>query len=261
MAGEAAVRTGSELRLLGGFRLTVDGCTRRVPPSGQRLLALLALRGPHPRSCAAGTLWGDVSESRALARLRTAVWRLGESGVLVCDPSSGLIRRPPGLCVDADDVGGVLAAHLPADHDLLGLELLPGWYDDWVLMERELIRFELLRVLERAADQALLRGEAAAALEGALLAVRLDPLRESAHRLVIRAHLADGNLAEAGRRYQMAVDLLRAELGAAPSWQLLALRPAEGPPASRDGGGTDGIRPDHAGDAAEAVAGRAHARR
>jgi DNA-binding SARP family transcriptional activator len=77
MAGEATAQTSSELRLLGGFRLTVDGRTRRVSPSGQRLLALLALRGPHPRSYAAGTLWGDVSESRALARLRTAVWRLG----------------------------------------------------------------------------------------------------------------------------------------------------------------------------------------
>ena len=70
------------------------GGTVRFLPSSR---TLLALRGALPRSAAVGTLWRDVAESRALARLRTATWRLGRSGIMLCDPSSDVLRCPPGL--------------------------------------------------------------------------------------------------------------------------------------------------------------------
>ena len=60
-------------------------------------------------------------------------------------------------------------------------ELLPDWYDDWVLLEAEnwrQLRLHALEVLAGLLTAAGRYGDAAAA---ALAAVRADPLRESAH--------------------------------------------------------------------------------
>ena len=50
----------------------------------------------------------------------------------------------------------------------------------------------------------------------ALAAIRWDPLRESATRALVEAHLAQGNLADAGRAYAQYATSLAAELGAEP---------------------------------------------
>jgi DNA-binding SARP family transcriptional activator len=51
----------------------------------------------------------------------------------------------------------------------------------------------------------------------------VEPLRETAHRVVIRAHAAEGNLVEAHRQYRRFEDLLQRELGVAPSADIRAL--------------------------------------
>lgn len=85
--------------------------------------------------------------------------------------------------------------------DLLSAgELLPGWYDEWVLGERERLRQAQLHTVELLCDLWCSEGNRAAALDAALLAVRLDPLRESAHRRVVAVHLDEGNVAEALRQ-------------------------------------------------------------
>jgi DNA-binding SARP family transcriptional activator len=55
-------------------------------------------------------------------------------------------------------------------------------------------------------------------VEAALEAVTVEPLRESAHAALIRAHLAEGNRAEAARQFQQLRQLLRKELDEEPSW-------------------------------------------
>ena len=61
------------------------------------------------------------------------------------------------------------------------------------------------------------------AIEVALEAIRTEPLRESAHRVLIGVHLAEGNLCEARRQYGLCSRLLWAELGVEPSPDLQAL--------------------------------------
>ena len=63
-------------------------------------------------------------------------------------------------------------------------------------------------------------GKVARALEAALSAVRAEPLRESAHRVLIRVHLAEGNRGEAIRQYELCRRLLRERLGVEPTEQL-----------------------------------------
>lgn len=86
--------------------------------------------------------------------------------------------------------------------------LLPGWYDDWVVLERERLRQLQLHALDRLAAALLAAEEPGRALDAALVAVQADPLRESAHRIVVRIHLREGNAPEALRAYERFAQLL-----------------------------------------------------
>lgn len=217
------------VQLIGGFCLYRAGVAVPVPATEQRLTAFLAVRGPSERLTTACTLWPTKTEERSLAGLRTAVWRLNCASPGLLERSSTLLALAPGVDVDTrllTGAGGAPPAsvdQLPVPRRAAWPELLPGWYDDWVLMERELIRYRFLRLVEDAAEDALRRADATAALEWAMAAVCADPLRESAHRLVVRAQLANGNVTDAWRQVRLVSRLLREELGVEPSAQLREL--------------------------------------
>jgi len=217
----AHVSTTYRLRTLGAFELTADGLPIVLPRAEQRLVAYLAIRGPAPRTGVAGTLWGDLPEARALACLRTTIWRLQRRDIGLTTAGSDLIRLPADVLVDLHDLSGVAGAWRPRPS--ASLDLLPGWYDDWVVLERERIRLLLVHTMERSAAEALDGADVMPALEWALLAVRLCPLRESAHRLVVRAHLAAGNYADAKRHVDDTHRLIESELGVSPSPRLREL--------------------------------------
>ncbi|WP_213007484.1 AfsR/SARP family transcriptional regulator [Paractinoplanes toevensis] len=207
--------TGAEIRLIGGFALVLPAGRTTVAESLQRLLAFLALRGPTPRTAIAGTLWPGTCDDRSMASLRTAVWRLRRlaPGLLVGTP--GTLEVSPVARIDVTRLAEFAGPAWP--------NLLPGWYDDWVVMERERLRHRYLRMLEAAAATAIDSGQPAVALDRALAAAAADPLRESAHRLVIRALLTDGNLAAARRHLGLVRVLFREQLGVAPTDQLTDL--------------------------------------
>ena len=102
-------------------------------------------------------------------------------------------------------------------------ELLPDWYDDWVILERERLREVRVRALEALCDRLTASGVYHRAGEAALAAIRGDPLRESAHRCLIRVHLAEGNDAEAIRCYRLFRKLLLEKLSLEPSGRMDAL--------------------------------------
>jgi DNA-binding SARP family transcriptional activator len=102
-------------------------------------------------------------------------------------------------------------------------DLLPGWYDDWVLYERSRLAQLRLRALESLAEQLVSVGDTRSALEAALAAVAIEPLRESAQRALIRVHIADGNYLDAVREYRSFRTRLAAEMDVSPSGQLESL--------------------------------------
>jgi DNA-binding SARP family transcriptional activator len=55
------------------------------------------------------------------------------------------------------------------------------------------------------------------AIDAGLAAVHGEPLRESAHYILIKAHLAAGNRCEAARQYERCRRLLLDELGLEPA--------------------------------------------
>lgn len=225
-----------ELRLLGGFGLRVDGRNVDMTPAAQRLLAFIALTPRGAERCyTAFQLWPDHDERRAKANLRSALWRLGKAPAELITATKSHLRLAGGVWVDvrdgiaelataADD--SIVAAALP--FQALDSDLLPDWYDDWLTIERERLRQFRLASLEEGSTLALADHRYGQAIQLALAAVAIDPLRESGHRLVIQAHLANGNRFEAERQLDYYQHLLLAETGCAPSAGLQALIAAGG---------------------------------
>ena len=79
------------------------------------------------------------------------------------------------------------------------LDLLPGLYEDWAIMDRERIRQRMLHALEMLSRELSKAGRYADAIDAALTAISADPLRESAQRALIEAHAAEANWGEARR--------------------------------------------------------------
>src|SRR5206468_12712768 len=103
--------------------------------------------------------------------------------------------------------------------------------DDWVLMERERIRQRVLHALEALSRRLAGTARCAEAVEAAMMAVSAEPLRESAQRALIEAHVAEGNWVEGRRAYDAYRDPVRRELGAEPPMDLLATIPSRPEPA------------------------------
>lgn len=220
------------VQLLSGFELTGNGRPVPLPLSVQRLVAFLALcNRPLMRLYVAGTLWLDSSEERSAASLRSALWRLHRPGYRVVESRGSTLRLAPDVGVDAHEVAALARRllELRSDPDsvtsteALAAELLPDWYDDWVVLEREQLRQLCIRALEAHAERLFSAGTYERAASSALAAVRSDPLRESAHRLLIRVHLAEGNWGGAVHQYRLYAQLLRRQLGLKPSPQIEAL--------------------------------------
>jgi DNA-binding SARP family transcriptional activator len=218
---------GLRVELLHGFELTHCAEPVRLPLSAQRVVAFVALRRrPVQRLHVAGSLWLDSSEDHANASLRTALWRLRLTHVPVVDASSTRIGLNRTVQVDVDEVTEIAEAairnhgSLPPDQCGLLLpvgELLADWYDDWVIVERERIRHLQLRALEALCTRLTAEGRYAEAVDAGDAAVCAEPLRESAHRVVIEALLAEGNVSDALRQYRLCRDLLGRQLGVCPS--------------------------------------------
>lgn len=220
--------------LLGTFSLDVDGATVSLPTSAQRLVGILAMSGRLGRSRLAGMLWPDASEQRALASLRTGIWRVNQAapGLVATDHGTVSLGLSPRIdlheLVDRshavlEDPGAALAAG-PASTEEHG-DLLPDWDDVWIEDARERLSQLRLHVMEAEARWYGREGRFGLALDLALAAVQADDLRESAHRLVVEIHLAEGNVADAWRAFEHCREVLGVELGIEPSDAMRDLLP------------------------------------
>lgn len=234
--GKPAVASGEgwrHVRMLDGFEVRCCDGSVTLPRGAQRLVAFLALN-PRPvsRSYAAGTLWIDYTDERAMANLRSALWRIRQSGCHLVDSYSGFLRLASGISVDvwslarlghrlldptdscSDELGTCSLEALTAD-------LLPDWQDDeWLIAEREHLRQLRLHALEALANRLIALDRRGQAVAAALAAVHMEPLQESARAALIRAHLLGGNRCQALRQFEQYAALLKEELHLEPSHHL-----------------------------------------
>ena len=255
-SGTGLVAVGSGTGLVAhvfGF-IQFIGCPnyveRRVPRSIQPFLAYLLLNRSrfHHRQVLSEALWNGLDHNRAQRRLSTALWRLRrflEGGF--DNQSNPIIVRPGGevgfnanghywLDIEVferratESLGRPLESTTPAavgklEHALLLYrgDLLEGFYDDWVLLERERLRelyldclFFVMRYYER-------RTEIDRALRYGHTLIGLDPLREDVHRSLMWLYAKRGDRVNAIRQFNRCRETLDSELGIPPMEETQAL--------------------------------------
>jgi DNA-binding SARP family transcriptional activator len=230
--------SGFQLRILDRFELRFRERMIPVTVGPQRLVTFLALHNRLlPRGHVAGMLWPDVPTDRANANLRASIWRMPPTCRPVIELSLRHIQLGAGVTVDLTEAVSLAQrlmdtskccdeSDLSADaRSKLSCELLPACYDDWVLVECE--RFHQLRLhaLEALCERLTAARRYGEAVDAGLSAVCAEPLRESAHRALIKAHIAEGNWVEARRQYELYRRILRDELGIEPTDSLRRLLP------------------------------------
>lgn len=234
------------VRLMGGFFLELGGCRIALPTTAARLVAFLAIHDRTlARSLVAGRLFPDTTDAAATARLRTTMWRLGKIAPGVIAATVSNIGLAPSISSDIMDIREHLIrlvydeSPCAGAQELLAMglqvqsspelsrefcrELLPGWDEPWVVAERQRLRQLSLHALERLATACLDAGAGERALTLARAATELDPLRDSAHYLLVRALLLTGDRLSAVATYCTFRDALAKEWALDPSPRLSRL--------------------------------------
>lgn len=218
---------GYRVELLGQFRIVDGRGPLELNPASARLVACLACSETAVgRSAVAERLWPELPPGHAASRLRSTLWRLGRRcpGLLRVTPQR--IGLAPAVAVDVATATalawGILDGR-PGDDAPLRHDVLPEWEEDWVDAERSRFRQLRLHALERLAVAHTDAGRFALAIDLASAAVRAEPLRETPHRVLIAAHLREGNQVEAMRAYERCRAGFADELGIPPSAALRAL--------------------------------------
>jgi DNA-binding SARP family transcriptional activator len=203
---------------------------------------LVAERGrPIPRDDLADVLWPgerapawESALSAVISKLRSVFTKAGLDGAAVLTAESGCydLRLPGGAWVDLDAasdaihqaesalrLGEPAKAYGPSAvaHHIARRPFLPGEEGVWLDGRRTKLRGVLVRALECRAQVYLWNGEHSLAVEASRDAVELEPFRETSHQLLMRAHAAAGNTAEALRAYERCRALIADELGVDPS--------------------------------------------
>jgi predicted ATPase/DNA-binding SARP family transcriptional activator len=239
--------SGWQITLLGGLRAEGEGrvISRFPRQKAGALLAYLAYHMPHPqrRDALIELLWpeGDLDSGRnslsvTLSWLRQQLEPAeGAAGPVLLTDRTSVRLNPDAVTSDvaafdaalhAAERAGTRGERIEALAEAIGLyrgELLPGHYEDWVFHPREWLAeryFQALGQLLACLEEA---GYLARGVEHARRGVQIDPLREEAHRNLIRLLIASGQPAAARRQYEELERRLKQELDATPSAATQAL--------------------------------------
>ena len=185
-----------------------------LAPRDAALLAFLALEGPTPRSRLAALLWPDSDAEAARNALRQRLFTLRKSLGFEAVAGSAILALAEGVTHDLDHADSVLGDAAP---------VATGAFADWLEQQRSRRRG---RIRDSLAELALMAENArdwGDALSHAQELLALEPLSEAAHRRVIRLHYLGGDRAAALLAFDRCEQVLKNEIGAAPSAETLAL--------------------------------------
>lgn len=206
--------------VLGSFTLArEDGTTVPLGVDARRLVAYLAVHSrPHARPAVAADLWPGVPAGAAMRLLTEAIDAVDVPGLLA-EVGGAALTLGPAVEVDLAEAMALvralpdIAAAEVVDTSLLTADILPGWTSAWIAIERERFRQLRLHALEERSLRLTAAGRHDDAITMAQFAVRTAPSRESARRVLIEAHLAQGNIAAAVADYDEYQELLRCSVG------------------------------------------------
>lgn len=215
----------------------------------QELLSFLLIRRHqhHQREALAAMLWGDTSTERSKKYLRQSLWHLQsvlESGE--SEAASHLLIEHDWLRLNpanrprcdveefekaltaAEGISGrqlteAQAGQLKEAAVLYRDDLLVGWYQDWVLFERERLQNKYLLLLDKLIVYSETHQEYEQGQTYGTHILRYDPARERTHRELMRLYYLSGDRTAALRQYERCVSALRRELRVKPERRTIEL--------------------------------------
>lgn len=225
--------------VLGEQRLSVaeDGSSLSATGRSLGLLVYLVLHAGQAqhRGRLAGLFWPDSTEHQARTNLRRELHNLreipGTGASLISEGQALLWRDSPGCYIDVRDfdIERELAFRHRTDGDPVGFrrhaaaaiadykgDLMPGWYDDWVLDERDRLRQQCAQLCDLATAAARLEGDHSTAMAMARRRIQLEPLEEAGYQVLMKLQAEAGGMAAAVGTYHRCASVLETELGVAP---------------------------------------------
>jgi predicted ATPase/DNA-binding SARP family transcriptional activator len=225
-----------EVCLLGGFDVKHDGKSVGIPSRpAQSLFAYLVLNAgvSHRREKLAGMLWPDSLEETARDNLRHSLWRVrkaleksSSTRFLHADDMAIRFNESSEYRVDATALTKVdenaAADDLISVLDAYQGEFLPGFYDEWVVLEREHLQSVFEHQMARLMSLLQEQGRWLDILDWGERWIKLGAKPEPAYRALMNAHAAKGDMSKVAATYERCVKSLN-ELGIEPSEQTKAL--------------------------------------
>src|SRR6266545_566696 len=226
-----------QVRLLGQFDIRMDGKRVTIPSrAGQSLLAYLMLTAgtAHRREKLAGILWPDTTDENARKNLRQELWRIrkalsegqpAEKEYLLADEITLTFNRDSEYWLDVSQIErrDLDLQSLIVNLSLYQGELLPGFYDEWINLERERIQALFEAGMEQLLEQLIAAERWVAVQEWGERWLTLSGAREPAYRALMLASGVRGDTAKVASLYQRCTAALLENLGVEPSAETRAL--------------------------------------
>ena len=223
-----------QIRLLGQFDVRAAGKRIDIPSrAGQSLLAYLLLNAgtPQRRERLAGLLWPDTSDENARHNLRTELWRIrkalgsrddADNDYLLTEDLTITFNPEAQFWLDVNQLQRLTPANGSLDDLISQLtlyqgELLPGFYDDWVVLERERLQALFERGMKRLMERLCQEQRWATVLEWCERWIALGQTPEPAYRALMAAYAALGDRARAVATFERCRAALEQDLGVEPS--------------------------------------------
>jgi TolB-like protein len=220
-----------QLNVLGRFELRTesDGIAP-IANKAQAMLAYLAVENDrvNTRERIAALLWGGRREDRARHNVRQALSAIRRTcGALVVSNGDTLGIDIEHCVVDVVEFQRIATSNDPEIlAACLGLyrgDLLDGFqprepeFEEWLRNARHRLRATACQAMDRLANLLIAAGRTDEAVEALSRRLTMDPACEPAHRQLMELFAGAGRRSDALRQYQICVDALERELGAAPS--------------------------------------------
>jgi len=187
----------------------------KVPPSWERSLSALISK---LRALLASAGLSDVALNASFGHYQLSlpadVWIDVEAATNAIDRAESALRQDK----PQEAWGWAQAAY-----QISRRSFLMGEEGPWVTLKRSELRDVLMRAHECLSEPSIWHTEPEYAVKHAREAVAIEPFRETGYQLLMRAHAAVGNRAEALRVYERCRSLLSEELGVSPSPQTEAV--------------------------------------
>src|SRR5215212_6009672 len=210
-----AYLVGEHLRAVSREELAEELWLGKVPPSWERSLSALISK---LRTLLASANLPDVALSSSFGHYQLSlpadVWIDVEAASEAIDRAESALR--------GDKLREAWGwAHVA--YQISRRPFLMGEEGPWVSFKRSELREVLVRAHECLSEPSIWHEEPEYAVKHAREAVAIEPYRETSYQLLMRAHAAVGNRAEALRVYERCRNLFSEELGVSPSSQTEAV--------------------------------------